>query len=161
MKLFLGFLTLVLVQFHSAAQITHPPGATLKERTEREKQIRDFKAAYLDAKPIRAVTNQVFNVQNSALWQVKTGRVESKAAEDVFIFSVVGGDALRFFAVKNYPGDATVGKKISLLAMRTGTVQWDSMPLELWDYGTATNLNRVSAAKFSTNASTNPPPAKP
>lgn len=135
MRAFFAILMAAAIQSQLMAQPTSSTATALHDKAESERRSRDFKSEYLDGNPIRVVTNQVFNVQNSILWQVKFGVVDSISG-DTIILSNISGGSVKFYAVKNYPGDATSGKKIALVAIRTGTLQWREMPLELWDYGT-------------------------
>jgi hypothetical protein len=53
-------------------------------------------------------------------------------------------------AIKNYRGEATVDKTITICAIHTGTYDWNGVPLQLWDCGmkpTAEQMQQIKAAE--------------
>lgn len=103
-----------------------------------QRNFQTVKVNLLRGEPFRAVTNQVFNAEKSALWKVVNGRVSSKS-DGVLILYYEHSDAPRsgrYFAVTNFVGDATDNKRIMTVAMRVGETQFGNTPVELWDCGT-------------------------
>ena len=50
-------------------------------------------------------------------------------------------------AIKNYKGEATVDKTITVCAIHTGTYDWNSVPLQLWDCGTKPTAEQMQQIK--------------
>ncbi len=109
------------------------PGPDFSETPEqRAKFDHAEKIRLSQANPFRTVTNQVFNVQQSALWKIITGVVSSQSAGGLIYIE----HGQKLMAIRNCTADATAGKTITLLAIRTGTYASDGYPVELWDCGT-------------------------
>lgn len=103
-----------------------------------EKNLQALKTKMLKGEPIRVVTNQVYNAEKSVLWKYVGGKVTSKI-DGIVIVHYAPYDypgSAKYFAVRNYSGDAVDGKNISAVAMRVGEAQWGDKPIELWDCGT-------------------------
>lgn len=103
-----------------------------------EKNLQALKTQLLNGDPIRVVTNHVYNAEKSVLWKYVGGKVTSKI-DGIVIVHYAPYDypgSAKYFAVRNYAGDAVDGKNIAAVAMRVGEAQWGDKPIELWDCGT-------------------------
>lgn len=75
--------------------------------------------------------------------EMKNGNVEY-ASDGVVVITY----GLSNIAIKNYDAkDATAGRHISCCAIRTGTYDWNGVPLQLWDCGTVPTGDQLEQIK--------------
>jgi predicted heme/steroid binding protein len=112
--------------------ISHPSPPTPQEQ-ENQRKWYNFVVKHIpmDGILLRTVDGKIYDVSKSKLWKVVGGQVFS--VSDSYI--IVSGSDSVYSAIKNYPGDAVDGKSINVLAMRTGTYNWNDTPLAIYDCG--------------------------